>query len=315
MTIDTKLKIIDNILPGLKKSMERCDLCPRKCGTDRTRGEKGFCRSGAEAIVYSYAPHHGEEPPLSGYAGSGTIFFSNCNMGCIYCQNYQFSQTGAGRQMSVRDLASVMLELQGMGCHNINLVTPTHFVTPVVEALKYAYADGLKIPIVYNTGGYDSLDVIRSLEGLIDIYMPDMRYSSDEMAEKYSCAPGYAGNNRAIVKEMNRQAGVLQVDRGIASKGLIIRLLILPGGISGTVDTLEFIARSVGKDTYLSVMSQYYPAHKAASFRDLGHRINKADYDAVTRKMRALGLDNGWLQSFGGGFDDSFAGENFTPNL
>jgi putative pyruvate formate lyase activating enzyme len=315
MNIGTKLKIIDNILPGLKKSMERCDLCPRKCGVDRVTGKKGFCRSGADPIVYSYAPHHGEEPPLSGHAGSGTIFFSNCNMGCIYCQNYRFSQTGSGRKMSARDLASVMLELQGMGCHNINLVTPTHFVTPIVEALKYAYSDGLEIPIVYNTGGYDSPGVIRSLEGLIDIYMPDMRYSSDEMAEKYSCAPGYVGNNRALVEEMNRQVGVLQVERGIASKGLIIRLLILPGGISGTVDTLEFIARSIGKETYLSVMSQYYPAYKAVSFRELDHRINKKDYDAVTCKMRELRLDNGWLQPFGGGFDDSFAGENFTPNL
>ena len=315
MNVEHKLKIIDKILPGLKKSMEHCDLCPRKCGVNRVKGEKGFCRSGADPIVYSYAPHHGEEPPLSGYAGSGTIFFSNCNMGCVYCQNYQFSQTGSGKKITARELSSVMLELQGMGCHNINLVTPTHFVTPIVEALKYAYSDGLVLPIVYNTGGYDSLDAIKSLEDLIDIYMPDMRYSSDEMAEKYSCAPGYVGNNRALVKEMNRQVGVLEAERGIASKGLIIRLLILPGGISGTTDTLEFIARSIGKETYLSVMSQYYPAHKAVSCRELDHRINKRDYDAVTRRMDELGLDNGWLQPFGGGFDDSFAGENFTPNL
>ncbi|MFC1548507.1 radical SAM protein [Candidatus Omnitrophota bacterium] len=315
MDIDKKLKLIDKILPGFKKSMESCDLCPRNCKIDRTKGEKGYCRSGANALVHSSSPHHGEEPPLSGHAGSGTIFFSNCNMGCVYCQNYQFSQHPLGKEVSPREFADMMLDLQEEGCHNINFVTPTHFVTPIVEALKYAYADGLKLPTVYNTGGYDSPRVIRSLDGIIDIYMPDMRYASNEMAEKYSCAPGYVEVNRNIVKEMHKQVGVLNIEKGIAVKGLIIRLLMLPGGLSGTTETLEFIAGNLSKDSYLSVMSQYYPAYKAASYKELDHRISWDDHKLVTEKMDELGLSNGWQQPFFGGFDDRFAGENFTPDL
>jgi putative pyruvate formate lyase activating enzyme len=315
MDINTKIRAIDAILPALKESMASCDLCPRNCGVNRLKGEKGFCRSGQNAIVHSYAPHHGEEPPLSGYTGSGTIFFANCNMGCLYCQNYQFSQSGLGKEISAEELAAIMLELQDIGCHNINLVTPTHFIYPILEALKRAYSDGLSLPVVYNTGGYDSLQVIKSLNGIVDIYLPDMRYASEEMAEEYSCAPGYVANNRALIKEMNRQVGVLEIKDDVALRGLIIRLLILPGGISGSLDTLEFIAQRVGKDTYLSVMSQYYPAYKALSHKKLGKRISQEDYSEVTGKMQQLGLDNGWLQPFQGDFDERFAGENFTPNL
>ena len=315
MDIDAKIRAIDAVLPAIEGSMASCDLCPRNCGADRGKGEKGYCRSASEAIVHSYAPHHGEEPPLSGYAGSGTIFFANCNMSCVYCQNYQFSQSALGKEVSAEELASLMLELERMGCHNINLVTPTHFIYPILKALRLAYIDGLSLPVVYNTGGYDSVQVIKKLDGIIDIYLPDMRYASDEMAERYSGAPGYVANNRAVVEEMNRQVGVLKTRNDIAVKGLIIRLLILPGDISGTLDTLEFIADRIGKDTYLSVMSQYYPAYKAASHKGLEKRISREDYSSVTRKMRQLGLGNGWLQPFQGGFDERFAGENFSPNL
>jgi len=234
-------------------------------------------------------------------------------MECVYCQNYQFSQSGAGKKISARDLGDIMLELQGAGCHNINLVSPTHFAPVIVEALKYACSDGLELPVVYNTGCYDSLDVIRGLRGLVDIYLPDMRYSSDAMAEKYSAAPGYVSNNRAVVEEMYRQVGHLETSRGIAYKGLIIRLLILPGGISGTTETLEFISGTLGSGVYLSIMSQYYPAYKAGAYKELSHKISREDYDAVIKKMRELGLHNGWVQPFHAEFDERYAGENLPP--
>ncbi|MFH1552932.1 MAG: radical SAM protein [Candidatus Omnitrophota bacterium] len=312
---EKKIQIAEKVLPGLMRSMKNCHLCFRKCGVDRLKGEKGFCASGAQPMIYSYGPHHGEEPPLSGRNGSGTIFFSRCNMGCVYCQNYRFSQHDAGKEVSGRDLGNIMLELERAGCHNINLVSPTHFVPIIVEALKCACSGGLKIPVVYNTGGYDALNVVRSLEGLVEIYLPDMRYSSSIMAAKYSAAPGYVPNNRAIVKEMYRQAGKIECFRGVARKGLIVRLLILPGGISGTLETLEFIQKALGKEVYLSVMSQYYPAYKANSFEELSHRIKSEDYYPVIRKMDELGFSEGWVQPFDGEFDKRFAGENFPPNL
>jgi len=261
-------------------------------------------------MVYSCAPHHGEEPPLSGWKGSGTIFFSRCNMKCVYCQNYQFSQSDAGRKVTARELAGMMLELQEEGCHNINFVSPTHFTPAIVEALKYAYEDGLKIPLVYNTGGYDTFDVIKALDGIIDIYLPDMRYASDEMAVKYSSAPGYVKNNRNIVKEMYRQVGTLKIKDDVARKGLIIRLLVLPHGISGTVETLEFISKELGKDVYLSVMSQYYPAYKARDFKEISRRVTGGEYQQVLDKLDQLGMGKGYIQPFEGRFDEKFFGEN-----
>lgn len=313
--MDQKIEIIGKVLPDLIKEFEKCTLCERSCKVNRLKGEKGFCASGNESIIYSYGPHYGEEPPLSGSRGSGTIFFSRCNMACAYCQNYQFSQFAAGKIVSPPELSDIMVKLQERGCHNINLVSPTHFVPGIVEALKHAYSCGLKLPIVYNTGGYDSLHIIKALNGIIDIYLPDMRYSSDENAGRYSNAPGYVKNNRMVVKEMYRQVGNLALSKGIAKKGLIIRLLILPGGISGTVETLEFINKELGKKVYLSVMSQYYPAYKASEYKDLTHRISSKDYDTVIDKMNELGLSNGWVQPYGGEFDSRFAGENFPPSL
>jgi len=305
----------EKVLPALMRSLEHCDLCHRKCGVNRLKGEKGHCASGRETTVYRYAPHHGEEPPLSGRNGSGAIFFSRCNMNCVYCQNHRFSQTDRGKSMSSRELSAIMLELQDMGCHNINLVSPTHFVPLIVEALKYAFSDGLGLPVVYNTGGYDSEHVIRALEGLVDIYLPDMRYSRDLMAEKYSVAPDYVSNNRDIVKEMYRQVGDLRVSDGIALKGLIIRLLLLPGGISGTEETLRFISGEIGKEVHLSVMSQYYPAYKAASHEELAREISDKDYSAVTEELQKSGLSAGWVQPFEKNFDEQFAGENFSPSF
>ncbi|NQT32890.1 MAG: 4Fe-4S cluster-binding domain-containing protein [Candidatus Omnitrophica bacterium] len=310
-----KIRIIEKVLPSLEKSFESCDLCVRNCGVDRSKGVKGFCEAGDKAIVYSYSPHHGEEPPVSGARGSGTIFFSRCSMSCKYCQNYQFSQTSEGKEVSCEELGDIMLELQEMRCHNINLVTPTHFMPVIARALKHAYSHSLSIPVVYNTGGYDSMDAIRALDGVVEVYLPDMRYSSDIFAERYSSAPGYVGNNRRIVKEMHKQAGSLKMCDGVASRGLMIRLLILPGGISGTEDTLGFISREAGKETYLSVMSQYYPAYMAKKHAELSRRINREEYSSVITKMHQLGMNNGWVQPFEGEFDGRFAGENFESNL
>lgn len=314
-SVNKKIMAIGHVLPELTKALASCDLCRRSCEVDRTKGENGFCRAGAEAVVYSFNAHHGEEPPISGTGGSGTIFFSHCSMGCVYCQNYQFSQTGAGKQVSALGLVEIMLELQKSGCHNINLVSPTHFVPPILAGLREAFSRGLKLPIVYNTGGYDSPHVIRALDGIVDVYLPDMRYSSDEMAEKFSMAPGYVANNRKIVKEMLRQAGELQLDGEIAVKGLIIRLLIMPNNVSGTLDTLDFIASELGTNVHLSVMSQYYPAYNARSDKSIMRRIYEREYDAVRVKMEKLGIHVGWIQPFEGDFDKRFAGETFLPNI
>jgi len=219
-----------------------------------------------------------------------------------------------GKRKSPKKLAESMLRLQDEGCHNINLVNPTHFAPGIVEALGYASSGGLEVPVVYNTGGYDSIRSIKALEGLVDIYLPDMRYSSDVMAARYSSAPGYVYQNRSIVKEMYRQVGQLKTVTGIATRGLIVRLLILPGGVSGTEDSLEFIASEIGKDTCISLMSQYYPAHRAFSHEELSRRITRDEYDRAVAKMHSAGLHNGWTQPFSGDFDERFAGENLLPD-
>lgn len=295
--------------------MAKCTLCVRSCQVNRTKGERGYCGAGNRLVVYSYAPHYGEEPPVSGKKGSGTIFFSHCPMGCVYCQNYQFSQKNNGKTISIKRLAEIMLELERMGCHNINLVTPTHFMPQILEGLYIAYSGGLDIPIVYNSGGYDSLHVIKLLEGIVDIYLPDMKYSSNDMAVKYSSSPDYVENNRIIVKEMFRQVGNLELVNDIAKKGIIIRLLMLPNKISGTEDTLEFIAENLGKNVYLSVMSQYYPANKALLYKELARHISSKEHNSVTKKIEGLGLKNGWVQPFNEEFDPNLQGENFESNL
>ena len=314
-TIEHKVKAIDKVLPGLFRAMENCDLCGRSCGVNRLKGEKGFCGASAEAVVYSYADHHGEEPPLSGSRGSGTIFFSHCTMGCVYCQNYKFSQGDAGKSVSREGLSDIMLELQKKNCHNINLVSPTHFVPAVLEGLRLAYLNGLKLPVVYNTGGYDSYNVVKALKGIIDVYLPDMRYSSEEMAIKYSRAPGYVAINRMAVMEMARQCGGLEMSRGLAKMGLIIRLLVLPNEVSGTAASLEFIAGELGLDTHLSIMSQYYPTHKAKTYADISRRIQENEYNDIIEKAERLGLHCGWVQPYDSKFDERFSGETFLPNI
>ncbi len=261
-----------------------CTLCPRECRVDRLRDERGVCRVGRLPMVSSYTPHFGEERPLVGRYGSGTIFFTYCNLKCLFCQNYDISHLGEGREVSIEDLAEMMVYLQGLGCHNINLVTPTHQIAQIVEALPVAIEKGLQIPLVYNCGGYESVETIRLLDGIIDIYMPDFKYGDSAVARRYSGAPGYTEVAKAAIKEMHRQVGDLVVDeRGIAVRGLIVRHLVLPDGLAGTREVMRFIAREVSPDTYVNIMDQYRPCYMAIEHPPLGRRITMEEYEEAVR--------------------------------
>ena len=280
--------------------LESCRVCPRECGVNRLKDERlGFCRSGLNPVISSVSPHHGEEPPLSCTRGSGTIFFTNCNLKCAYCQNYPISQMGNGAERSVGELACQMTWLQEQGCHNLNLVTPTHFMPQILKALGMARERGFNLPIVYNTSGYDSVEALTLLDGIVDIYLPDMRYSDEAAAAKYSIAPHYAEVNRQAVKEMYRQVGNLVLDEnGIAKKGLIVRHLVLPGGISGTAKVMQFLAEEISSDVHISLMSQYFPAFRAKEFTEIDRRITSEEYEEAYRIMQTYGLENGWVQEF-----------------
>jgi putative pyruvate formate lyase activating enzyme len=274
-----------------------CRLCPHECGVNRADGEKGKCRSGLDVYISSSNLHFGEEPPVSGFSGSGTIFFTNCNLSCVFCQNYPISQLGHGNQTSVKELAAVMLELQEKGAHNINFVTPTHVLPMAVEALCEARKNGLGIPLVYNCGGYERVETLKLLEGIVDIYMPDAKYSIEECSAKYSGAPDYPEHNKKALKEMYRQVGGLVLDKhGIAVKGLIIRHLVIPNNIANSIGVLSFIAKDVSRTAYLSLMSQYHPAHLSHKFSELSRTVTRMEYDRVLSAADKLGLNNGWKQ-------------------
>lgn len=294
--------------------LESCCICPRKCRVNRLDNQKGFCRVGLKPKVCSFMPHHGEEPPISGRHGSGTIFFSGCNMSCAYCQNYEISQWDEGKEIEFEELASFMLQLQDMGCHNINLVTPTHVMPQILKSLKIAISQGLKIPVVYNTGGYELAEIINLLDGVVDIYLPDMRYADNEMAIKYSSAPDYPEFNQNALKEIQRQVGVAQLDKeGIITRGLIIRHLVLPNNISGTDKIMKFIAEELSADTYISLMSQYFPCHKAGQFKEIARRITYGEYENAKYSLKEYGLFNGWTQENRG--LKRFAGVNIKANI
>ncbi len=315
MNKNDKLNKVCAAVDILKDSLNKCAICPRRCGVNRSGGKLGYCRAPLNPVIYSYIAHHGEEPAISGRNGSGTIFFTHCNMKCVYCQNYIFSQLDNGSEVSIEGLASIMLKLQGMGCHNINLVSPTHFVPQILMSLKIAIEKGLDIPIAYNTSGYDSLDTIKLLDGIVDIYMPDMRYSDNRMAKRYSDAPDYVDHNRVCIIEMQRQVCDLVLnEKGIAIKGLIIRLLVLPDDISGTADSLKFIKEKVSRNTYFSIMSQYYPTYKAHNFKELSRGITKEEYEIKVDEAQRIGLNNGWIQEMPGRIDERFLGTNIKPN-
>lgn len=274
-----------------KEILKECTLCPRQCRVDRTAGEKGFCKTGDKLFVSSWGPHFGEERPLVGYYGSGTIFFGYCNLGCIYCQNYTISHLGEGDRMSNGELAEIMLGLQRIGCHNINLVTPTHQMPMIMESIKLAKEAGLYVPIVYNCGGYESLKLLRILDGIIDIYMPDFKYSDAEMGLKYSKAKDYPQIAKSAIKEMHRQVGDLIVDEfGIAKRGLLIRHLILPENIAGTEEFIRFIAEEISKNTYVNIMDQYRPCYKAYEYPEINRRITTKEYKDAIKMAHDNGL-------------------------
>lgn len=279
---------------ALKDIYSDCRLCPRVCGANRTKGEWGVCRSISRAKVHSVHPHFGEEPELVGRGGSGTIFFSHCNLLCAFCQNWQINHRGDGSLAGEEELARMMIGLQERGCHNVNVVTPTHVVPSIVGALRKAIAKGLRIPLVYNCGGYESLEVVKLLDGIVDIYLPDCKYMDSRMAVKYSAgAKDYPEVARAAIAEMNRQVGEVVTDeKGVALRGLMIRHLVLPGNIAGTDRFVKFVAERLGTGTYVNLMAQYRPEHRASRFPELARRITAAEYAQAVEWARAAGLRN-----------------------
>ncbi len=282
------------------KVLESCSLCPRCCGVNRLQGEPGFCRAGALPRVASYGPHFGEEPPLVGTFGSGTIFFAYCTMRCEFCQNLEISHLAYGKDVSCDELAAMMLDLQAKGCHNINFVTPTHYIPQILKATELAAGMGLHIPLVYNTGGYDRVESLRLLDGIFDIYMPDAKYGNDMIAAALSHAPGYVKAMKASISEMHRQVGDLVVTDGIARRGLIIRHLVLPEDLADSRPVLDFIANKISKESYINIMDQYRPMgnvpgdSKSELLGKLKRPITHPEYESVIRYAESLGLHRGF---------------------
>jgi len=289
---------------ALEARLSSCDICPRECGANRLNNETGFCHSRRLPIVAAVCAHYGEEPAISGSMGSGTIFFGNCNMRCVYCQNHQISQNHRAQQSKEIDphtLAERMLYLQNeLGCHNINFVSPSHFVPQLLRAVLEAVPMGLRLPLVYNTSSYDSVKSLRELDGIISIYLADLRYASNKWSRKFSRSPDYVERARAAIKEMYRQVGELVIDDdGIAQKGLIVRHLILPNRLAGSQESLAWLAGEVSPTATVSIMSQYFPTHKAPQVPLLARKITAAEYSEVIELLDRLGLENGWVQELG----------------
>jgi len=273
-----------------REHLHACDFCGHACGVDRFR-QVGQCRTGVQAVVSSFGPHFGEEAPLRGTGGSGTIFFAWCNLRCQYCQNYDISQLGQGQTVEAETLAGMMLSLQERGCHNINLVSPTHVTVPILEALLIAVESGLRLPLVWNTGGYDAMPALRLLDGIVDIYMPDMKYADSQIARRYSQVDNYPQVNQAAVREMHRQVGDLVMDRrGIAMRGLLVRHLVLPAGLAGSDKIAAFLATEISNDTYINVMDQYRPCYRAHQLPPLDRPITSEEYAQALSAARQAGL-------------------------
>jgi putative pyruvate formate lyase activating enzyme len=279
--------------PGqrLREAMSPCTLCPRECKVYRSEGRTGFCGIGDKPVVSSIGPHFGEESVLVGCGGSGTIFFAGCNLGCVFCQNFDISHHRHGREVTVEQLARSMLELQRRGCCNINFVTPTHVIAAIAEALELARKGGLTVPTVYNTGGYDSVETLRLLEGFMDIYMPDMKYSDPTVAEELSGASDYPRINREAVREMHRQVGDLRTERGLATRGLLVRHLVLPENLAGSFETIDFLAEKISRRTTINVMEQYRPCYEASSHPAINRRPTLEEIQSVRQYAIKRGLN------------------------
>jgi len=268
-----------------------CVLCPRNCNVNRLNDEQGVCRTGRYAAVSSYGPHFGEEEPLVGRKGSGTIFFTHCSLRCVFCQNYDISHRGEGYEVKPAGLAAIMVGLQERGVHNVNFVTPSHVIPQILEALPLAIDAGLHVPLIYNSSGYDSVATLALLNNIFDIYMPDLKFADADAAERYCKAPDYPETARAAVKEMHHQVGDLEIDaNGVAVRGLLVRHLVMPEGKAGTGKLMEFLADGVSKNTYVNIMDQYRPCGDAARFAELGRAITGAEYQDAVRAAQAAGI-------------------------
>jgi len=299
---------------ALETRLASCDICPRECHVNRLKNEYGFCHSGYLPVVSAVCDHHGEEPAISGTRGTGAIFFGNCNMECAYCQNYHISQDPehqASREMDFHTLAGHMIYLQDeLRCHNISFISPSHFVPQLVRAIVEAVPMGLKVPIVYNTNAYDSVASIQALDGIVDIYLPDLRYASNTLAARYSGTSHYVTRARQAILEMYRQVGdnLMLDDSGLARRGLIIRHLILPNGLAGSRDSFTWLVREISPRITVSIMAQYYPAHLASRFPELHRKISAMEFAEVVKLIESLGLENGWIQEMD-------AAENYLPHF
>lgn len=291
--------------------LEDCRLCPRRCGVNRNAGKRGFCGAGDHVEVFTYGPHHGEEPPLSGTRGSGTVFFSRCPLRCIYCQNYRFSQLGEGREYEAAELAGMLRSLWKKGCHNWNLVSPTPWLPFIRDAVGRLKSDGISLPVVYNTSGFENIETVAGLAGLVSVYLTDLRYSSRDTAAEASHFGDYVQIAREALREMWRQSGPLKLDDdGMAVSGTICRLLVLPGHAQEAIDNLRWLAESIGTNIAVSVMAQYTPAHKAVGMEPWGRRISRGEYEPVRDAVKELGFEQGWVQEFEGDTGGELMGFN-----
>lgn len=286
---------LDERTRSLAQLEVECRLCPRRCGVKRFEGEKGVCGTDSTLMVSSAFPHFGEEPPLTGVSGSGAVFLTHCNLKCVFCQNYDISHGGEGTQVTPEELARIMVNLQSRGCHNINFVTPTHYAPQIVSAVALAVPMGLQLPIVWNCGGYESLEAVKLLDGIVDIYMPDMKYSSETSAKKYSAALDYWPVVKEAVREMARQVGPLSIDRrGVARRGLLVRHLVMPNDVCGSEEIFRFIAEEISKDTYVNIMDQYRPMHRAFRHGEISRPVSVVEYERAVSAARRHGLNRGF---------------------
>jgi putative pyruvate formate lyase activating enzyme len=289
-------ELLERVREGYRR-LAACDLCPHRCGVNRIKGEQGRCRSGFKPRIASANLHRGEEPPISGSRGSGTVFFSGCTLRCVFCQNFPISQQNNGDTVNTKELSGKMLALQKRGAHNLNLVTPTHWLPQILAALWLAIPQGFRLPVVWNSSGYEAVDALHLLDGIVSIYLPDMKYFDSTQAQKLSAAPGYREFNRQAVQEMLRQVGHLQLDEnGIALQGLIIRHLVLPQGRGGSAETLSWIAENLGRETHIALMSQYFPAYRANTMEGINRGLFHDEYDVAVKALEEAGLENGWVQ-------------------
>ena len=282
--------------------LEKCEICPHKCKINRNNNQIGRCKATDKIKIGLYSTHNFEEPCISGKKGSGTVFFSNCNLNCVYCQNYEISQQGKGKEITIEELSNIFLKQQEKGVENINLVTPTSYVPQIIEALKIAKSQGLKLPIVYNTNGYENIETIKQLEGYIDIYLPDLKYAENDIGKKYSKIENYFETATIAIKEMERQVGKTQFDEnGVMTKGIIVRHLVLPNNIENSKKIIKWMKENLNKKTYVSIMAQYFPTYKAKTeeYKEISRKLTPKEWKKIENYIDELGFENGFIQELG----------------